>query len=88
MKDWRSVVIGILASALLTGTAAWMTLGRVAVTRAEMLEAITPKEKQIEAIAADVRVISTNMAAMTTQQAVMQQKLDTVVDQMKEIRKP
>lgn len=88
MKNWQNWLISIMGTVIALGIAAWLTLARTAVTRAEMNEAIIPQAKQVELIAVDIKAISADMAAMKTRQAVMEQKIDTLTEQIRESRKP
>lgn len=86
MQRLQATLVPLLIGLIIAGTTAWLTLGRVAVTRAEMTEAIIPQERQMQSMAEDLKSISVDMAAMKTKQAVLEQKIDMLAEQIKELR--
>lgn len=86
MQRLQASLVPLLIGLIIAGTTAWLTLGRVAVTRAEMTEAIIPQERQMQSMAEDLKSISSDMSAMKTKQAVLEQKIDMLAEQIKELR--
>ena len=88
MKDWRNIVISIMVTAIVAGVTAWLTLGRTAVTRAEMMETIEPFANANSTISMDIRALSNEVAQLRTAQALTAQKVDNLVEQIKELKHP
>lgn len=83
-KTWQNMAISVMTGVLLTGVGAWLTIGRSAVTRAEMNEAMIPQTRQVESIGSKMEAISADMSQIKTQIAVLTQKVETLNEQLRE----